>query len=66
VTSLRRPRSHPPANQHNHAENQKGVENTSLIGQILGQAAEYAQQLDAIMNNEYPHQPEKLRAWKFH
>jgi len=52
------------ANQHNQGENQEGVENTELIGQILGKAADDVQALDAIMNNKYARQPEKLRAWQ--
>ncbi len=52
------------ANQHNQGETQDGVENTAAIGEILGRAAEDVQQLDAIMNNKYARQPEKLRAWQ--
>jgi hypothetical protein len=52
------------ANQHNQGENQEGVENTELSGQILGKAADDVQALDAIMNNQYGRQPEKLRAWQ--
>jgi hypothetical protein len=52
------------ANQHNQGETQEGVENTELIGQILGKAADDVQELDAIMNNKYSRQPEKLRAWQ--
>ena len=52
------------ANQHNQGETQEGVENTSLIGQILGRAAADVQELDAIINNKYARQPEKLRAWQ--
>ena len=50
------------ANQHNQGETQEGVENTELIGPILGKAADDVQELDAIMNNKYARQPEKLRA----
>lgn len=52
------------ANRHNQGETQEGVGNTSLIGQILGRAAGAVQELDAIMNNKYARQPEKLRAWQ--
>lgn len=52
------------ANTHNQGETQEGVENTSLIGQILGKAADDVQELDAIMNNKYSRQPEKLRVWQ--
>lgn len=52
------------ANKHNQGETQEGVENTELIGQILGKAADDVQELDAIMNNKYSRQPEKLRAWQ--
>lgn len=52
------------ANKHNQAENQDGVENTALIGQLLGQVNELIAQLDTIMFNKYTRQPEKLRAWQ--
>lgn len=48
------------AHKHNQGEKQEGVENTELIGQILGRAADDVQELDAIMNNKYARQPEKL------
>ncbi len=52
------------ANQVNRAENQEGVENTELIGQLLGRASDDVTELDAIMYNKYTRQPEKLRAWQ--
>lgn len=52
------------ANQHNQGETQEGVENTFLIGQILGQAADDIQKLDAIIHNKYTRDPAKLRAWQ--
>lgn len=52
------------ANKVNQGEIQEGIENTELIGQILEAAALDVQQLDAIMNNKYSRQPEKLRAWQ--
>jgi hypothetical protein len=52
------------ANQHNQGENQEGVENTELIGKILGKAGDEVQEIDAIMNNKYSRQPEELRAWQ--
>lgn len=52
------------ANQHNQGEVQTGVENTELIGQLLGQAGDDVIELDAIMHNKFARQPEKLRAWQ--
>lgn len=52
------------ATQHNQGETQGGVENTAALGQILSRATEDVQQLDAIMNNKYARQAEKLRAWQ--
>src|SRR5207248_8006584 len=52
------------ANQRNQGEVQGGVENTELIGQILGNAADDVQHLDAIMHNKYARQPEKLHNWQ--
>ena len=52
------------ANQHNEGEVRDGVENTELIGQLLGQAGNEVIELDAIVNNKYMRQPEKLRAWQ--
>lgn len=52
------------ANQHNQGRTQDGVENTELIGQLLGQAGNEVIELDAIVNNKYMRQPEKLRAWQ--
>lgn len=51
------------ANQTNQGEVLGGVENTELIGQILGKLGEEVAELDAIMHNKYARQPEKLRAW---
>lgn len=51
-------------NEHNLDETQEVVENTSLIGQILGKAVYDVQELDAIMNNKSSRQPEKLCAWQ--
>jgi len=52
------------ANKLNQGETQEGVENTALIGQLLEKAGKDVQELDAIMNNKYSRQPEKLRAWQ--
>lgn len=52
------------ANQHNQGEVQAGVENTELIGQLLGQAGDDVIELDAIVHNKFARQPEKLRAWQ--
>jgi hypothetical protein len=51
-------------NQHNQGEVQGGVENTELIGHLLGQAGDDVTELDAIMHNKYTRQPEKLRGWQ--
>ncbi len=51
------------ATQRNQGETQGGVENTSLIGQLLEQAGREVQELDALIHNKYARQPEKLRAW---
>ena len=52
------------ATQHNQGQVQDGVENTELIGQLLGQAGEDVTELDAIVHNKYTRQPEKLRVWQ--
>lgn len=52
------------ANRLNQGETQEGVENTKLIGELLGQANDEITELDAIMYNKYTRQPEKLRAWQ--
>ncbi len=52
------------ANSHNEGEVRDGVENTELIGQLLGQAADQMIELDAILHNKYMRQPEKLHAWQ--
>ena len=65
VTHLRADRNAiADANRRNQAETQGGVENTGLIGQLLGQANDEVTGLDAIMHNKYTRQPEKLRAWQ--
>jgi len=50
-------------NKRNQDRTQEGVENTELIGQLLGRAKDEVIELDAIMHNKYARQPEKLRAW---
>ncbi|HEY0549183.1 MAG TPA: hypothetical protein VGF13_06240 [Verrucomicrobiae bacterium] len=52
------------ANKHNQDEVLGGVENTGLIGQLLGKISDEVAELDAIMHNKYTRQPEKLRAWQ--
>lgn len=52
------------ANRTNQSENQEGVENTKLIGQILDDASATIRKLDAIMVNKYAAEAEKLHAWK--
>ena len=51
------------ANDHNQTEVQGGVENTALIGLLLGEINEEIDFLETIMGNKYERQPEKLRAW---
>ena len=43
---------------------QDGVENTALIGKLLGETSDEVDFLDTIMGNKYERQPEKLRAWE--
>lgn len=50
--------------QHNQVEDQDGMENTALIGKLLGQANEQIVQLHAIVLNKYTRQSEKLRVWQ--
>lgn len=52
------------ANNHNQTEVQDGVENTALIGKLLGEISDQVDFLDTIMGNKYERQPEKLRAWE--
>jgi len=52
------------ANRHNQAGAQGGVENTGLIGQLLGKGGVEVSGLNTIMYNKYTRQPEKLRAWQ--
>ena len=51
------------ANQLNQGEVQGGVENTELIGQLLGKLNDEIAEIDAINHNKYARQPEKMRAW---
>ncbi len=51
-------------NTHNQTETQSGVEDTARIGQILTQAAEDVQELDAMFSNLYTRDPAKLHAWQ--
>ncbi|WP_299691467.1 hypothetical protein [Hydrocarboniphaga sp.] len=52
------------ANQTNQGETQDGVENTQLIEQILDTAGNAVLELNAIVNNKFAAEPEKLRAWR--
>ena len=52
------------ANSHNQNEVQDGVENTALIGKLIGEISDEVDFLDTIMGNKYERQPEKLRAWE--
>ena len=51
------------ANSHNQGETQSGVENTAVIGQILGLSSVDVQVLDTVMHNKYARNPAKLKAW---
>ncbi len=51
-------------NRNNQGKTQDGVENTELVGQLLGQINFEVAELDAIMHNKYAEHPEKLRAWQ--
>ena len=65
VASLRHDRDAiDTANGHNQTQVQDGVENTALIGKVLGEINEEVDFLDTIMGNKYELQPEKLRAWE--
>jgi hypothetical protein len=48
----------------NQDKTQDGVQNTAMIGQVLGQLNNNIVELNAIMHNKYARQPEKLRAWQ--
>lgn len=47
----------------NQGEVLDGVENTSLIGELLGEINREVAEIDAIVRNKFTRQPEKLRAW---
>lgn len=51
-------------NSGKHSDNQQGVENTSAIDTLLGQAQSVITRLDAIIRNKYSSQPDKLLAWQ--
>lgn len=46
------------------SDNLEGVENTAAIDTLLGQAQGIITRLDAIMQNKYSSNPDKLVAWK--
>jgi hypothetical protein len=46
------------------SDNLEGVENTAAIDTLLGQAQGIITRLDAIMQNKYGSNPDKLAAWK--
>ena len=52
------------ANPRTRSEAQGTVEDTGLIGDLLGQVNDEITELDAIMHNKYTRQPEKMRAWQ--
>ena len=65
VTHLRADRNAiTQANKNNQGEVLGGVENTELIGELLGEINDEISELDAIMHNKYTRQPDKLRGWQ--
>ena len=46
------------------SDNLTGVENTAAIDTLLGQAQGVITRLDALMQNKYSRNPDKLAAWK--
>ncbi|MEO7933180.1 MAG: hypothetical protein ABIT76_08495 [Chthoniobacterales bacterium] len=42
----------------------EGVENTGAVGRLIREGMKEVNYLDAIMNNKYTRNPDKLRAWK--
>lgn len=47
-----------------HSDNLEGVESTSAIDTLLGQAQAIVTRLDAAIQNRYSRDPDKLAAWK--
>ena len=51
-------------NSGKHSDNLEGVESTSAIETLLGQAQAIITRLDAAIQNKYSRDPDKLGAWK--
>lgn len=51
-------------NSGKHSDNLEGVESTSAIDTLLGQAQAIVTRLDAAIQNKYSRDPDKLAAWK--
>ena len=51
-------------NSGKHSDNLEGVESTSAIETLLGQAQAIITRLDAAIQNKYSRDPDKLAAWK--
>ncbi|HEX3817546.1 MAG TPA: hypothetical protein VHW03_04590 [Chthoniobacterales bacterium] len=65
VTTLRADRdSYGPATQAQESKRRGKVEDTQGITDWLGEAGKQIRYLDAIMNNKYTRDAEKLRGWK--
>jgi len=46
------------------SDDQEGVASTAAVGRLIRASMAEATQFDAIMNNKYARNPEKLRAWE--
>ena len=52
------------SNAGKHSDNLEGVESTSAIDTLLGDAQAIITRLDAAIQNKYSRDPDKLAAWK--
>ena len=65
VTDLRADRrALDSCNSGKHSDNLEGIESTSAIDTLLGQAQTILTRLDAAIQNKYSRNPDKLAAWK--
>jgi hypothetical protein len=65
VEDLRRDRDAlDDCNSGKHSDNLEGVESTSAIETLLGDAQDIITRLDAAIQNKYSRDPDKLAAWK--
>ena len=46
------------------SDDQEGVASTAAVGRLIKSGMAEVAQLDALMNNKYARNPEKLRAWE--